>query len=164
MVEFTHEASQSRAKKENIMKKNRKMMTGMVAVTGLALAIVIGSSGMFGGAMDEPIAVADNGVVVDNETTEEAGHIMGKVAVNIEGVIEEVTEDGMSFRIGDTWVLVTEETVLGIFGPTAAPEDEQFMADKFEIGNSIAGFTLDDESLDSITAYAIYTNWNWEKN
>jgi hypothetical protein len=158
MDEFTHEASQYRAKKENIMKKNRKIITGMVAVTGLALAIVIGSSSMFGGAMDKPVEVADN------EMTGESGQIMASVAVNIEGVIEEVSEDGMSFRIEDTWVLVTEETELGISGPTAAPEDEQYMSDKFEVGNSIAGFTQDDEGEDRVTAYAIYINWNWDNN
>ncbi len=87
---------------------------------------------------------------------------MGSVIVNIEGVITEVSEDGNSFLL-DTgkWVVVTDETELGITGPTAAPKEEQFFEETFRVGNSIAGFT-EDENADELLAYAIYTNWNWE--
>ncbi len=90
--------------------------------------------------------------------------IMAKsVVVNIEGKIVAVSENGKSFLL-DTgkWVEVTKDTELGITGPTAAPKDEQFFEESFRVGNSIVGFTLD-ENAKKLKAYAIYTNWNWEK-
>ncbi len=103
-----------------------------------------------------------NEVTADVINTNEAPQIMGSAVVNIEGVITEVSEDGKSFLL-DTgkWVKVTEDTEMGITGPTAAPADEQLFEDTFRVGNSIAGFT-EDENADELVAYAIYTNWNWE--
>ncbi|MBO2945258.1 hypothetical protein JJQ72_14865 [Paenibacillus sp. F411] len=88
---------------------------------------------------------------------------MGSAIVNIEGVITEVSEDGKSFLL-DTgkWVTVNNETEMGITGPAAAPKDEQYFEDTFRVGNSIAGFT-EDENAAELVAYAIYTNWNWEE-
>ena len=89
---------------------------------------------------------------------------MGKVAVNIDGDIEEVIEDGKKFRIGDLWVIITDQTELGITGPAAAPKEEQYFEDTFRVGNSISGFTLDDLATGEVTAYAIYNNYNWDED
>ncbi len=87
---------------------------------------------------------------------------MRSVMVNIEGIIVEVSEDGKRFKLNTgKWVVVTENTELGITSPNAAPKEKQYFEPTFRIGNSIAGFTLD-ESTDTLIAYAIYTNWNWE--
>lgn len=88
----------------------------------------------------------------------------GKAVVNIEGIITEVSEDGNKIKVNNQWITITKDTELGITGPNAAPRDEQFFAEKFEVGNSISGFTLDDISKDEVVAYVIYTNWNWDKD
>ncbi len=87
---------------------------------------------------------------------------MGDVVVNIEGVITEVSDDGNSFLLDSgKWVIVTDETELGITGPNAALRDEQYLEETFRVGNSISGFT-EDTTSEELIAYAIYTNWNWE--
>ncbi|KGR85477.1 hypothetical protein [Lysinibacillus odysseyi] len=85
-----------------------------------------------------------------------------KVMLNIEGVITEVGEDGMSFTLDNGMkVVVTDETELGIDGPTAPPKEEQLFEPTFRVGNLIGGFT-EDTNADPVTAAAIYTNWNFE--
>lgn len=82
--------------------------------------------------------------------------------VNIDGVITEVGEDGLSFTLDNGMeVIVTDETELGIDGPTAAPKEEQLFEPTFRVGNLIGGFT-EDTSADPVTAAVIYTNWNFE--
>ncbi len=84
------------------------------------------------------------------------------VAINIEGKIIEVADDNKSFKLDNgKWVIINEDTELGISGPTAAPKEEQLFEPTFRVGNSIAGFTLDN-TKDTVIAYAIYTNWNWD--
>ena len=61
-------------------------------------------------------------------------------------------------------VIITDETVLGITGPNAAPLDQQFLDEEFSVGNSVAGFTLDDTSEPEVTAHSIYTNWNFDND
>jgi len=95
-------------------------------------------------------------IVVDNSGPAASG------VVNIDGVITEVGEDGLSFMLDNGMeVVVTDETELGIDGPTAAPKEEQLFEPTFRVGNLIAGFT-EDTSADPVTAAVIYTNWNFE--
>jgi hypothetical protein len=85
-----------------------------------------------------------------------------KAMVNIDGVITEVGEDGLSFTLDNGMeVVVTDETELGIDGPTAPPKEEQFFEPTFRVGNLIGGFT-EDTTADPVTAAVIYTNWNFE--
>jgi len=84
--------------------------------------------------------------------------IMGKVAVNIEGVISEVSADGKSFKVGDLWVTVTPETKMGIDGPTAAAPSEELLQKEFKVGNIVSGFTTDDISTGKVNATNIYNN------
>ncbi|WP_138753962.1 DUF5666 domain-containing protein [Paenibacillus sinopodophylli] len=82
----------------------------------------------------------------------------GKVAVNIDGVISEVSADGKSFKVGDLWVKVTADTKLGIDGPTAAEPSEELLQKEFKVGNIVSGFTSGDVSTGEVTADAIYNN------
>jgi hypothetical protein len=84
--------------------------------------------------------------------------IMGKVAVNIDGIISEVSEDGKSFKVGDLWVTVTPDTKLGIDGPTAAEPSEELLQKEFKVGNIVSGFTTDDISTGKVNATKIYNN------
>lgn len=84
--------------------------------------------------------------------------IMGKVAVNIDGIISEVSEDGKSFKVGDLWVTVTPETKMGIDGPTAAEPSEELLQKEFKVGNIVSGFTTDDISTGKVNATNIYNN------
>ena len=85
-----------------------------------------------------------------------------KAMINIEGVITEVGEDGLSFTLDNGMeVVVTDGTELGIDGPTAPPKEEQLFEPEFRVGNLIGGFT-EDTSSEPVTAAAIYTNWNFE--
>ncbi|SFJ21203.1 hypothetical protein SAMN02799624_03624 [Paenibacillus sp. UNC496MF] len=84
--------------------------------------------------------------------------IMGKVAVNIDGVISEVGADGKSFKVGDLWVTVTDATKWGSSEPTAvAPSKE------IKVGNIVSGYTAQDVSTGKVTADVIYTNLAAEK-
>lgn len=82
-----------------------------------------------------------------------------KQQVNIDGVIEEVSEDGKSFRIGSLWVTVTDETVYGITGPNAPDPSEQLVSKEFKVGNTVSGFTSEDVTSGKVTADAIYNNF-----
>ena len=138
------------------MRMSKKLLMGVVACLVLAVGII--SFNMPQSLDGTDVAGLDltERIVVDSNAPS------GKVMVNIEGVIVEVSKDGLSFKLDNgKWVKVTDETEIGITGPTAAPKDEQFFEPTFRVGNSIAGFTLD-ENADEIVAYAIYTNWNWE--
>ena len=85
-----------------------------------------------------------------------------KVMVNIDGVITEVGEDGMSFTLDNGMkVVVTDNTKFGIDGPTAPAKEEQFFEPTFRVGNLISGYT-EDMNADPVIATAIYTNWNFE--
>ncbi|WP_147304197.1 DUF5666 domain-containing protein [Cohnella lupini] len=84
--------------------------------------------------------------------------IKGKAAVNIEGVITEVSADGAAFKVGDLWVTVTPETELGIGGPTAAEPSEELLQKEFKVGNIVSGFTTEDVSTGKVTADVIYNN------
>jgi hypothetical protein len=83
---------------------------------------------------------------------------MGKVAVNIEGVISEVNADGKSFKVGDLWVTVTPETEMGITGPTAAKPSEELMQKEFKVGHFVSGFTTEDIGTGKVNATRIYNN------
>jgi len=84
--------------------------------------------------------------------------IMGKAAVNIDGVISEVSADGKSFKVGDLWVTVTPETKMGIDGPTAAAPSEELLQKEFKVGNIVSGFTTDDVGTGKVNATNIYNN------
>ncbi|RKN86216.1 hypothetical protein [Paenibacillus ginsengarvi] len=83
---------------------------------------------------------------------------MGKVAVNIDGVISEVSADGKSFKVGSLWVTVTPETKMGIDGPTAATPSEELLQKEFKVGNIVSGFTTDDVGKGKVIATNIYNN------
>lgn len=117
------------------------------------------------------IAVVASLVNVNNDTTIDlTDRIMvdhsapaASAVVNIEGVITEVGEDGLSFTLDNGMkVVVTDKTKLGIDGPTAPPKEEQFFEPTFRVGNLIGGFT-EDKTTEPVTAAVIYTNWNFEK-
>lgn len=84
--------------------------------------------------------------------------ITGKVQVNIDGVISEVSADGKSFKVGDLWVTVTPETIMGIDGPTAGEPSEELLQKEFKVGNIVSGFTSEDMSTGKVNATRIYNN------
>jgi hypothetical protein len=84
--------------------------------------------------------------------------IMGKVAVNIDGVISEVSADGKSFKVGDLWVEVTDQTKLGSNEPTAEKPSEELLQKEFKVGNIVSGYTSQDVSTGKVTADVIYNN------
>ncbi|MFD0674658.1 hypothetical protein [Cohnella sp. GCM10027633] len=84
--------------------------------------------------------------------------VTGKVQVNIDGVISEVSADGKSFKVGDLWVTVTPETIMGIDGPTAGEQSEELLQKEFKVGNIVSGFTSEDMSTGKVNATRIYNN------
>lgn len=85
--------------------------------------------------------------------------IAGKAVVNIDGMIDEVAADGHSFRTGDLWVYVDENTQYGISEPTGAPAGEQLVSREFQVGNAVSGFTQDDLTGGKVYAVRIYNNF-----
>ncbi|QHW31456.1 hypothetical protein GZH47_11795 [Paenibacillus rhizovicinus] len=82
----------------------------------------------------------------------------GKMAANIDGQITEVSADGKSFKVGDLWVTVTSDTIMGISGPTAAAPSDDLLQKEFKVGNFVSGFTTDDIGTGKVTATRIYNN------
>ncbi|WP_105614652.1 hypothetical protein [Vallitalea okinawensis] len=77
-----------------------------------------------------------------------------KVAVNISGTIEEISEDGTKIKVNDQWIIITEETSF-LDDPDNGAEE---VSKEFEVGNVIQGWTADDVEAEEVTAGAIYSN------
>lgn len=138
-----------KGEKRIFMKKISFLVGSLVACA--VIAVVVLSNINNEGALD----LTDR-IVVDNAAP------AASAMVNIEGVITEVGDDGLSFTLDNGMkVVVTDETELGIDGPTAPPKEEQLFEPTFRVGNLIGGFT-EDTSTDPVTAAVIYTNWNFE--
>lgn len=137
-------------KEKRVFMKNISLLVGSLVACAVIAVLVISNINS-DGALDltERIVVDQSGPAAS-------------AVVNIDGVITEVGEDGLSFTLDNGMqVVVTDETELGIDGPTAAPKEEQLFEPTFRVGNLIAGFT-ENPSADPVTASVIYTNWNFE--
>lgn len=139
-------------------KAKKKTMTGWtVGVAACAvLAVGIFALNQNGPAKDSvasPSATAQPSSVVS-----ERPPILGKVQVNIDGIISEVSADGKSFKVGDLWVEVTDQTKLGSNEPTATAPSEDLLQKEFKVGNIVSGFTSQDVSSGRVTADVIYNN------
>ncbi|ACA39989.1 hypothetical protein ACNA06_12500 [Lysinibacillus sp. RSDA_15] len=144
MMEF--EQKEKRA----FMKKVRISVGSLVACAVIAVAA--------------PLVNVNNDTALDLTERIVVDHAApaAKAVVNIEGKITEVGKDGLSFTLDNGMeVVVTDETKLGIDGPTAPPKEEQFFEPTFRVGNLIGGFT-EDTTTDPVNAAVIYTNWNFD--
>ncbi|MEH7344735.1 hypothetical protein V7122_12835 [Bacillus sp. JJ1532] len=137
-------------KEKRVIMKNIKLMVGsLVACAVIAIVALTNTNN------DAALDLTER-IVVDNSGP------AASVMLNIEGTITEVGDDGLSFTLDNGMeVVITDETKLGIDGPTAPPKEEQLFEPTFRVGNLIGGFT-EDTSADPVTAAAIYTNWNFE--
>jgi hypothetical protein len=137
-------------KEKSVYMKNIKLITGsLVACAVIAVVALINTNN------DTALDLTER-IVVDNSAP------AASVMLNIDGIITEVGEDGLSFKLDNGMeVMVTDETKLGIDGPTAPPKEVQLFEPTFRVGNLIGGFT-EDTSADPVTAEVIYTNWNFE--
>ena len=136
---------QHQQRKEGFSMKAKKL--GLI-YSGIAacLLLLLGGYALFGSKANTP-------------PQESTPPITAKAMVNIDGIIEEVSEDGLSFRVGDLWVQVDENTMYGIPGPNAPPADEQLVSKTFLVGNAVSGYTEDDPSSGSVYALRIYNNF-----
>lgn len=93
------------------------------------------------------------------EQPEESVEVNSDVAVNIEGVVEEI--DGSRIKLDSgKWIVITDAIVFGD-DPDCGTEE---VNREFEVGNLIAGYTEDDIEKEEVTAYAIYTNTSMQIN
>lgn len=140
------------------VKKNKVFLwaTSIAACAALTLSIYAVNQNGSGSAPDPAVTNNPSGIA-DVKGPIPPGS--AKQQVNIDGVIEEVSADGQSFRIGELWVTVTEETTYGITGPTAPDPSEQLVSKEFKVGNTVSGFTSGDVSSGKVTADAIYNNF-----
>jgi hypothetical protein len=137
-------------KEKRVYMKNIKLIVGSIVACAVIAVVALTN-------INNDVALnLTERIVVDNSGP------AASAKVNIEGVIKEVGEDGLSFTLDNGMeVVVTDETELGIDGPTAPPKEEQFFEPTFRVGNLIGGFT-EDTTADPVTAAVIYTNWNFE--
>jgi len=131
------------AKRKETMKKKTRIIYGAAAA---ALALVLGG-----------LAFYKTNAAVPPEAARPP--IAAKSVVNIDGIIDEVSPDGTSFRIGTLWVTVDENTQYGISEPTGLPADEQLVSKVFKAGNAVSGFTRDDPASGKVYASRIYNNF-----
>ncbi len=127
------------------------------------LAVIFGAVAMFNSTQYPPIDLTERIIVEEFSGSFEIGGAASfDVAVNIEGIITEVSKDGLSFKLDNgKWVYITDETLIGQTCTSVEQKESLLIEPTFRVGNSIAGFT-EDENAEKIEAYAIYTNWNWE--
>ncbi|WP_141503493.1 hypothetical protein [Paenibacillus luteus] len=150
-MEKTSQTNQINQKESLKMEKaKRKTLTGWTV--GIAACAVLSVS-LF--AMNQQAPTINNPNPSEVATKPPT---LGKVAVNIDGVISEVSEDGKSFKIGDLWVEVTDKTELGSKEPTAVKPSEELLGKEFKVGNIVSGFTSQDVSTGKVTADVIYNN------
>ncbi|WP_313892955.1 hypothetical protein [Psychrobacillus sp.] len=136
-------------KKRDYMKNIRIIVGSLVACAVIAVVALTNVNN------DAALDLTER-IVVDNSGP------AASAMLNIEGLITEVGEDGLSFTLDNGMeVVVTDETKLGIDGPTAAPKEEQLFEPTFRVGNLVGGFT-EDTSANPVSAAVIYTNWNFE--
>ncbi len=131
------------------------------------LAVLLTSFSLFFSSPPTPIDLTER-IVIEEISPEFSGSsVMGgsitaDLAVNIEGKIIEVGKDGLSFKLDNgKWIFVTDETIIGQVCTSIEEKESLFFEPTFRVGNMMSGFTAD-ETAEEITAYAIYTNWNWE--
>ncbi|WP_169083694.1 hypothetical protein [Paenibacillus sp. PL91] len=142
------------------VKKNKVVIwaTSIAACAVLTLSIyAVNQNGSGSGTVPDPVTNNPSGGVVENNGPGPA--TSAKHRVNIDGVIDEVGVDGQSFRIGELWVTVTENTTYGITGPTAPDPSEQLVSKEFKVGNTVSGFTSGDVTSGKVTADVIYNNF-----
>ncbi len=155
-MEKTAQTNKSNLKETFKMEKAKKRtLTGWTV--GIAACAVLSVS-IFNMSQNTSIATPQPSAVVAKPP------IMGKVAVNIDGVISEVSEDGKSFKVGDLWVTVTDKTELGSKEPTAAKPSEELLQKEFKVGNIVSGYTSQDVSTGKVTADVIYNNMAPQKD
>ncbi|WP_230503562.1 hypothetical protein [Sutcliffiella rhizosphaerae] len=140
-------------KEKRVFMKNIKLMVGSLVACAVIAVVVLANINTNNNS--EAINLTDR-IVVDNNAP------AASVMLNIEGYITEVGEDGLSFTLDNGMkVVITDNTKLGIDGPTAPAKDEQLFEPTFRVGNLIGGYT-EDPSADIVTAEVIFTNWNFE--
>lgn len=135
---------------ESTMKKTRRMRTWGIGLTACVL-LTVGALSLSGNLN----FIGNQGVNPGNEPP----IIQGAMAVNIDGIISEVSEDGKSFKVEDLWVTVTEDTQYGATGPNDLPPDEQLLEKEFKVGNAVSGYTTQDITTGKVTADIIYNNF-----
>jgi hypothetical protein len=144
------EMMEYKQKEKRVYMKNIRLMAGSLVACAVIAVVALTNTNN-----DAALDLTER-IVVDNSGP------AASVMLNIEGFITEVGEDGLSFTLDNGMeVVVTDETKLGIDGPTAPPKEEQLFEPTFRVGNLIGGFT-EDTSADPVTAVVIYTNWNFE--
>ncbi|SFB51573.1 hypothetical protein SAMN05216312_11158 [Cohnella sp. OV330] len=147
------------AKMEKAKKKTLTGWTvGVAACAVLAVGIfAINQNGATKDSVASP-TVSPSATAQPSQVVSEKPPIMGKVRVNIDGVITEVSADGKSFKVGDLWVEITDQTKLGSNEPTATAPSEELLQKEFKVGNIVSGFTSQDVASGRVTADVIYNN------
>ncbi|REE78700.1 hypothetical protein A8990_12597 [Paenibacillus taihuensis] len=142
--------------------KKRKVMIGWTGVAACAV-LAVSIFALNGNDSTSPTNTAAN-VTPPPAATSTKPPIQGKVAVNIDGTISEVSADGKSFKVGDLWVTVTDETKWGSNEPTATTPSEDLLSKEFKVGNLVSGFTSQDVSAGKVNATVIYNNMAPQKD
>ena len=142
------------------MEKSKKKLTGWavgIAACAFIAAGIISVNQQHDAPASVPTQQEQAANTPDASSTSKPA-TTGKVQVNIDGVISEVSKDGKSFKVNDVWVTVTPDTIMGIDGPTAAEPSDELLQKEFKVGNVVSGFTTDDLSTGKVNATRIYNN------
>ncbi len=89
----------------------------------------------------------------NSQLDEPTGDLMADIAINIEGTIVNLTDNGFVLDNGQT-VIITEETRFED-DPDCGIEP---VNSEFQVGNIIQGYTEEDSSMEVVKAYVINAN------
>lgn len=112
--------------------------TRQIAVVTCIFVIVFGSMHIYNST--QPQISTDNNKI-----------LMSKAMVNVTGQIEEVSEDGYSFRVNGIWYLVDDNTKY-------LSQSGENVSKVFDIGNNISAYTSEKNKEDYRLIDTVYSN------
>lgn len=157
LIKRTSQLMKEELKEEKkIETKKRKIYYKPITAFACSIAILVGVgiyNNQYKGEFHPPREEINDGEWQESPSNEMLpDESMDKIAVNISGKVEEISEDGRKIKIGGKWIIVDENTEF------STNFDGEEVSREFKIGNYVEGFTIDDVNSSEVTAEIIYSN------
>lgn len=163
LINRTSELMKQELKKEDVkMDKDKKIIrlgryTKQIAVAACLVIVIASGITIFNNnyettpQIDGPMAKKK----IQSDKDFKPPAINKKVAVNITGIVEEVSDDGKKFKINNKWIKINDDTIFD----DDPDNGTQTISRVINTGNYISGWTSEDiDTMDEVTAKVIYQN------